>query len=368
MRRLNAFQWMGLLLATGLWTGLLGSHTAQAAGVSGDALYEAEVSIPDRSDASRQEGTRQAGLRVLSRVTGERDPESVESLTAIVEAMPRLVERFRIQSGDDELRLSVSFDAEAVDRQVRQADAPLWGRERPRTLVWLAVRDGGDRLLLTEDEAREKAESVLEAARGRGVPLLFPIMDLEDRAAVDFADIWGGFDERVLEASVRYGPNAILIGRVDRAGSEQWDSRWTLYQPDGSVRWRGSLAPREMALGEGIQEMADRLARRYAVRGGIGSDDEVRLQLRGLDQLEDLVRAERHLQGLTPVEQVRLESLERDTAVFRIRARGGRQALEQAIELGDRLARVDAREERDAGAVAAGLVPVQQMPIYRVRR
>ncbi|MCP1726164.1 hypothetical protein J2T60_000129 [Natronospira proteinivora] len=363
MNRYIAFQWMGLLMLALFWL----SAPVQAAGVSGDALYEAEVTVPDRSDASRQEGTRQAGQRVLTRITGERDPESQESLATLVEAMPRLVERFSIQSREDELILSVSFDAEAVDRLVRQADAPLWGRERPRALVWLAVRDGRDRDLLTEDEVREQAGSVLDAAQERGLPLLFPIMDLEDRAAVDFADIWGGFDERALEASARYGPNAILIGRVDRASGDRWEGRWTLYQPDGSVRWRGSLADREEVLGDGIHEMADRLARRFAVRGGVGSDDEVRLRIQGLGELEDYVRVERHLRGLTPVEQIRLESLQSDTAIFRIQARGGRQSLEQAIELGDRLARVDGSAATDEDQVTAGLIPVEAMPTYRVR-
>ncbi|MDQ2069448.1 DUF2066 domain-containing protein [Natronospira bacteriovora] len=357
-------QWIGLLALCVLLV-----PPAPAAEVSGAALYEARVVVDDRSREARSEGIRSAGITVLTRITGERYPELHGELGPIVDRLEGLVERFRFESGDDgELALWVRFDPDAMDRQVRESGHPLWGRERPRTLVWLALRDGGNRSVLTEDEARERAPVLLEAARERGLPLLFPLMDLSDRGQVDFADIWAGFDEQVLEASGRYGPNAILIGRVDRLGGDGWSARWTLYQPDGVVRWRSSPQARHLALGDGIHETADRLAMRFAVAAATGGGDGLRLRIRGLDELEDYVAVERYLQGLTPVERIRLESLERDTAIFIVEARGGLRSLEQAIELGDRLVRVDPSDQRnrEQGAMIE-LSPVEALPTYRLR-
>ncbi|MEA5444784.1 DUF2066 domain-containing protein [Gammaproteobacteria bacterium AB-CW1] len=356
-----------LFLIILLWIPFLASLAAEP-GVSGDALYEARVEVPDRSDASRQAGIREAGLRVLSRVTGFRDPKDHPPLEPVVDELEQLVERFRIESGDNgEFSLWARFDPDSIDRRVREQGVPLWGRERPRVLVWLARRDGGDRDLLTEGDVGREAPALVQAANDRGLPLLFPIMDLEDRRTVDFADVWGGFDDRILEASGRYSPNAILIGRVENVGGDLWRSRWALYQPDGVTRWQGGVSLGDEALEDGVHELADRLARRFAVDGDIGSDDEIRLRIRGLAELEDYVRVERHLQGLTPVERVRLESLEEDTAVFRIHARGGRQSLEQAIELGDRLVRIDPTGVDGRGDAMVELRPGDALPTYRVR-
>lgn len=346
-----------------------GEVAAQAVGLSGDALYEGRVTLEERDSESRRDGIREAGLDVLARITGRRDPESVEALEPIRNRFADLVERYQWETGEDgDPRLWVRFDSEAIDRAVRDSGQPLWGRERPRVLVWLAMRDDGERGLVTEDEIAEKASSIADAARERGVPLIFPLMDLEDRSRVGFADVWGGFDDRVQEASRRYRPNAILIGRVEGGGGDDWRGRWSLYQPDGVLQWRGEVAPKAEALADGIHEMADRLARRFAVTGESGSDDVVRLRVRGLAELEDYVRAEQHLDGLTPVESVRLESLTGDAAVFRIQTRGGRVSLEQSIELQDRLAPMESVETDDEDAALSGMVPVDVLPTYRLRQ
>lgn len=341
----------------------------QAVGISGEALYEARVVLEDRSAETRQAGIREAGRVVLTRITGERHPDRIEALSSVLEGIDGLVQRFQWETtGSGEPRLWVRFDAGAVDRAVRDSGHPLWGRERPRVLVWLAIRDGGERDLLTEGDVTVRAPNLAGAARQRGLPLIFPLMDLEDRSEVSFADVWGGFDERVLEASRRYSPNAILIGRVETAGGGDWRGRWSLYQPDGVLRWRSEPAPRGKILGEGVHEAANRLARRFAVAGDMGSGDAIRIRIRGLSTVEDYVRAERHLQDLTPVEAVQLQSLTGDGAVFRIQSRGGRMSLEQAIELRGELIPVESEPEQSQDTVLTGLVPVDTVTTYRLRR
>jgi uncharacterized protein len=357
-------QWIGLMALC-----VLAMSSATADEIGGSALYEARVAVEDRSAESRRGGIREAGIVVLSRISGERKPEEHPELSAIVDRLQGLVSRYSIETDDDDgLVLRVRFDADAMDREVREAGHALWGRERPRTLVWLAMRDGGDRRLVRGDDGSGVLAELTETAQRRGLPLLFPLMDLEDRAKVDFADIWGGFDDQVLEASARYNANAILIGRLERSGSNAWSGRWTLYQPDGAVRWRGSPEPRRQALAEGLHETADRMALRFAVDGGPDGGAGLKLRVRGLNELEDYVAVERYLQSLTPVEQLRLESLERDTAIFLIQSRGGLRTLEQAIELGDRLVRAESGEQAtELRGTLVEMSPAEALPTYRLR-
>ena len=350
-----------LFLAAFAWSAALVASTPSG----GDRLYRAVVSVEDRSEDTRSDAIETAGKQVLTRVTGYRDPDAREEMEAVMDRLEGLVDSFRYTTDDDdELKLEVQFDSDALDRAIRDAEAPLWGRERPRTLVWLAIRDGGERELLTEEEARERAPELLEVAEARGLPLLFPIMDIEDRSAVSFADVWGGFDEEVLEASARYASNAILIARAERAAGDRWSARWNLYEPDGDIRWRSDSGDRGQVLAEGLHEAADRFAAQFAVIGDVDADERIELRIRELERLEDYVEVERYLRDMTPVENVRLESLERDTAVFSLAVRGGRHSLDQAIRLGSRLVPVDTADEPQD---AAGLVPVETLPTYRYR-
>jgi hypothetical protein len=335
----------------------------------GGSLYEVSVPVEERSERARREAVRQGLRDVLVRVTGQRDPEREEALAELLEDAQRFVERFRFEDGAEGTVLSVSFDGDALDRAVANAGAPLWGRERPRTLIWMAVRDGHERRLLGRDDAGEQLPELLESARRRGLPLLFPLHDLEERRIVDFADIWAGFDDRVLEASRRYSPNAILIGRVDRVSGQRWQARWSLHQPDGVSRWREGPGTRLEVISEGIEQVADRFAERYAVTGDAGTGERVRLRIEGLGSLDAFAAAERQLRALTPVRGIVLEEMDRDAAIFIVDVRGGRYSLEQAMRLADRFSRVDTARQPSIAREPAGdaMVPVEPLATYRFR-
>ena len=58
------------------------------------------------------------------------------------------------------------------------------------------------------------AELLASNGLARGLPLIFPIMDLEDQLTVDDGLIWGRFGKELLQASERYNANCLLIGRL----------------------------------------------------------------------------------------------------------------------------------------------------------
>src|SRR5258706_15949695 len=57
-------------------------------------------------------------------------------------------------------------------------------------------------------------KELLAVADERGLPVTLPLLDVQDLRAVTFADVWGGFEDRVAAASARYRADALLIGRV----------------------------------------------------------------------------------------------------------------------------------------------------------
>src|SRR5690606_5592721 len=210
--------------------------------------------------------------------------------------------------------LQTRFDAQAMARAVREAGLPLWGDERPATLVWLALEDGRQRVLLSaglaDDAADEPASfgaealSALQAAaEARGVPLILPLLDSQDRAQVAYADVAGGFVERVLAASERYGADAVLVGRVLRTG-QIWSGRWQLLEAgQPPSQWETRDPALDMALQNGINPVADAFAARFAlqtVAGAGGSQADLRID--GVDSLAAYAKVLDYLEKLTPVQ------------------------------------------------------------------
>jgi hypothetical protein len=287
-----------------------------------EGLYEAEVPVDDSRDAAFGA----ALAEVLVRITGRRDIAGRQEVRALVGNAAAFAQQFRSPAPD---RLWVAFDGAALEAELEQLGLPVWGPDRPVTLLWVAVDAGGGRRFVVAsgtELAREAElrESLQEAAARRGIPIMFPLMDAEDRAQASFAEVWGGFEDSIRAASGRYGADAVLVGRL--SADDPGFGRWTLLDDNGSERWTGGAA-------ESIERVADQFAARLAVVSS-GELRPVRLAVAGIASVEDYARVMRFLARLTAVQDLSLERLEGDTAVLRVALRGSTGGLAEAIALG----------------------------------
>ncbi len=309
-------------------------------------LYAAEVVVPGRAAADRQAALREALNEVLLRLLGSTDLLQEPAVRKLSGQAQRYVEQYSYRRGqpgqpdaEPPLLLRVRFDGVALTRALRAAGLPVWGQERPDVLVWLAVDDGRRRYLLSEQSQARAAQALRRAARRRGLPLVLPLMDLEDRRQVRFADVWGGFLEPVQQASQRYRAQVLLIGRLHRTASGGWQGRWTLLQAGaGPQGWESRGAGLQQSVEAGLGESAELLALRYAVRAGPSSGASGLLRVSGVETLADYARVQKYLESLSPVEAAQLQRVEGDSAEFGLRLNGARRSLQQVIAIGRVLA------------------------------
>ena len=287
-----------------------------------DGLYQAEVELVD----GREAAFRAALGKVLVRVTGRRDAAQRPELAELLDNAAAYAQQFRQPAPD---RLWAAFDGAALERELTRLEQPVWGAERPSTLLWIAVDAGGGKRFVVAsgaelaEEADVRAQAV-EAARERGIPVVFPLRDAEDRARASFAEVWGGFEDSILAASQRYGADAVLVGRL--AAGDMGHGRWTLYGADGAERWSGGVA-------DSIGRLADGFAARFAVVSS-GGARTIRVAVAGVDTVEDYGRISQFLGRLTAVQSFGVESVERDQVVFRVAMRGEPATLDEAVRLG----------------------------------
>ena len=298
------------------------------------SLYTAEVPLDPNEDDPRSAAYREALAVVLLRVSGSGIGDDPEMIDLLFPYPASYVVQFRPGEADT---LWVTFDGNAVEDVLRSNGQAVWGSERPLTLIWLAVDWGqGERQILgaddperSDDEARTidrnrlLRQRVLDVAERRGLPVAFPLLDTEDLARVTFPDIWGGFDELILDASQRYEANSVLIGRIRPDSGQR--NRWTYYFTGAERAWTGEP---ELV----INLAADMLAAEFAI-GGDATLQSVDLGVAGINTVDAYGSVQRILSGLNVVENFAITSVAGDRILYRVEAHGGAERLARALRL-----------------------------------
>lgn len=300
-----------------------------------DSLYEVQVPVADQSAAERARALEQALREVAVRVSGMR--QAAQGALAADSVQPgRVVQQYGYLSTPEGLKLQVRFEPGATEQLLRQQGLPIWAGERPTTLVWLALQDGADRRLLGTDDPGVAGRALRQRAEERAVPLILPLLDLEDQSRVRFADVWGGFFDSVRAASQRYGADAVLVGRLERQHGG-WLARWTLFNHGETRQWNQNLDDLEAAAALGVDGLADALAARYTEQfGGSVDANRVGVWVEDVRTLEDYAQLSRFLRSRESVRDARLVLVNGDRVRYELDVRGGQERLARSLRTWER--------------------------------
>ena len=302
-------------------------------------LYEAEVPISQQDSKAFQDAVQNAFGQVLVKLTGKKDVRA----NALLRKASQLIEEYGYRSGKQgNLLLWVRFQPDATDKLLLGQGLALWGRSRPMLLVWLVVDEQGRRYLAAAGEHPEIQDVMIEQGQTRGLPVLFPLLDIEDRAQIRLGDVLKPSAEVLRQASERYQPQAILAGHISQSTADAWGGEWTLFPEDfqaedwqASWRSQGSL---DQVLRSGVDGAADRLAQRSARAAGRPDIQGVQLKVSDVKTFEDFSRVSRYLASLNAVSQVQARLVEQSSVTFDLKLRGEPQDLRQDIAMGRVLA------------------------------
>ena len=325
------------------------------------ALYEAEIGWSGGEAEERAVAFRRALRQVLVKVTGLRRLAGAAELEPLVENAQGIVQQYQLRtvtvgSGEaavQEPRLWARFDEAAVDRLVREAGLPAWGRTRPSVLAWVAVEQEGTPRMAGSEGTGDVVEILRRGAAWRGVPLLLPLLDLEDLSRVGAADLRAGAEEQVRAASERYRPGGILIGWIEHG--VVWEARWSLLLPGAAQRWKTEGDVLDLVVDEGVQEAADALAARYAdAASGEAGRSALVVSVSGVHDFGGYARTMRYLESLDEVESVDVLTVVPGRLRLGLKLRTGAEGLRGLLALGATLAE-DAGDVD--GALALRLLP-----------
>jgi len=287
-------------------------------------LYQATVPITDRSEASYTAAFESALRTVLVRVTGQRTADEDPALAPLVSNARRYVQQYR---GAPDGQLWVAFDGIAIERWLTQNGQPLWGHERPSTVVWLAVQTGPQSgSVVTAEDTSELKSAIDAAGAARGAPLLWPnSIDLQ-RNHLDYSALIGASPSSLADIGHRMGGGGSLIGRASNP-TVAATVRWSFAFQDHSSEFSGGPA-------EGVNRAADAYAGIFAVSGSLVPVD---IEVAGVGNVKDYAQVQAYLESLSFISHVSVDALSADTVRFRLTTRGGVESLQHALALSGRL-------------------------------
>nr|VFJ63076.1 MAG: hypothetical protein BECKDK2373B_GA0170837_11194 [Candidatus Kentron sp. DK] len=323
------------------------THAAEVRG-----LYEAEVLVPDKGEQEQEIALQEALRQVIGKVAGKWDGKNTPVIAEALKHPERYVEQFlyrkeeRLGGGPSSQHrrlLQAKFDPSAINELLRSAHLSQWGHTRPSMLIWLAVEDGNEHVLLGDNDRLGLSKVLRQGAAERGIPIMLPLLDLDDLSRIDEADVRNRSRGRIFAASERYTSDTLLIGQLSAHSTTEWEAHWELLSGTGIMlgSWMTRADNRTEALRKGVVRAADLLISRYTIPDAASPADEpaseLQLTVSGIDTITDYARTVRYLENLQPQGKVYVTRAAGERISFRLAIPGGKMAFIRMVRQGNTL-------------------------------
>ena len=317
------------------------SFHANAASI--DWLYDVDVPVADQSGDARVGGFKQALAVVLKRVSGLAEIPSNAAVNAALESPQRFFVEYRYRTVDNPvpgatptkvLLLSVRFAESAIQKLIAEAGLPQWSSKRPTTIAWIVVVDGSARSVLGSSDPDPLLIAMRARARERGLPVVWPVMDLEEQGQVPASAV-SSANAAVLEAaSQRYSADQTLIGRVTHANNT-WSAEWQVWQHGNQQRFVVESPTADAAGTAVVDRIVELLVARYVVASG--NQERIQLRVDGIANVGDYGALLKYLGGLDFIGAVRVEEIRPDVVLLSVATRTPWDRLRDLLALDGRL-------------------------------
>ncbi|OGT35937.1 MAG: hypothetical protein A3F11_04115 [Gammaproteobacteria bacterium RIFCSPHIGHO2_12_FULL_37_14] len=320
---------------------------AQAVKVS--SLYQAEISVASQSTEEREQAIKDGFLQVLMKVSGDPQIEKNSLIHTNLKRAEYYVQEFSYltpSTSASQYLLQVHFNVNDVNRLLKRAGISSWGQNRPLILVWLVYTDKHDnREIIGNEESTSNILSYMkQQAKNSGIPLIFPMMDVEDIDHISAENVIDKSLPLLKEVSKRYAPDALLIGHLQQHDSD-FESEWQFILNGEQWHWALSGVTAKTVVADVVAQIGQTLSKRYIVKAVDNPSMWLKLEVTNITQRDDLVQLMQYLKQLSPVQQVQLLQVSGSSVKLSVLIRGSLTSFQQHASIGQRLIQVPAEDE-----------------------
>ncbi|MFZ2315156.1 MAG: DUF2066 domain-containing protein [Gammaproteobacteria bacterium] len=301
-------------------------------------LYQAEFTVTSKTADERGEVAPVGLLSVLMKLTGDSRVTANLDIKDSLNRAEYFVSKYYyfLPSADSsQYRIQMNYEPADVNRLLKRAGIPFWGVERPLILVWLVVNDKQHTEEIIGSESADDVVSMIKRKASRfGLPIIFPMMDVEDMHQVPASDVVNMNVALLRQAGSRYAPNALLIGRLDWVNNE-YQSIWEL--ATDKQQWRWSSADKSVdalldtVLGQVVQTFAKE---ETAVAGPVAVSKatpvRMKLEVYNINTPDEQAKLAEYLAHMTVVQAVNIDQVTGDTVDLSLALKGTVSQFHQA--------------------------------------
>jgi len=329
---------------------LLGVLQMPVHAVTVEDLFTVELPVADQTTSLRLESFSEAFKQVVVKVSGSDDALRSPAFARPIKNSARYVKQFsyvtRKLADDEEMEagnlfLSIDFDQQLIEGLLREQNFPVWGRERPSSLLVISYDVNENIKLVSDDTTPDLVDALDSAAAIHAVPVLFPLMDLEDIALVSIGDIASREYENIRTMARRYTPNALLVGRIVGRSGEGWQGDWEVRFADQIFKWTYKASSKQAVIDQVIRHLAKILALEYALEDHRRVEQSLLLSVSELEGIDKLIRVQKYLESLNVVDSVQIAMISKDVVTYRLKLRNDPEDLQRLIEFGEVLEQED---------------------------
>jgi hypothetical protein len=320
-------------------------------------LYKVVVPVASQSSADLRTASGAGLATVFIRMSGRADTLQSPLIKQAMGNAQSYLQQYsytRVRDpndGSEQLNLVLDFEPGQVDAQLRAAGLPMWSANRPSILLWLAFDEGAGRQVVGVQSSPQTVAAIEVHAKRRGLPIHLPLLDLEDNIAVSAQALWSLDLAKAEQASSRYQPDSLLIGKASLLSTGKWLGAWRFSFDGRTVDFETEAADLDAFVGQAIDRVAEQLSGTYAILPVSIARDGILVRLGGIETFTDYARAIRYLEGLAAIRSASVVAIDGNEIILRLAADGQLQQLQQVISRDGLLlpgaARVTAAGQRD---------------------
>jgi hypothetical protein len=317
-------------------------------------LYQGTVPVASYSSSDFTKSAAAALTQVLVKVSGNLEIANDEMVKKALEKPDQYIQSYNYDAqkidGQNQLSLKVRFSSRQVDKLLDNINQPKLSGQKTQTLVWLVEKNAQGQLDTVHNASDPIVAAMRVAAQQQAMPLIWPVMDLQDLSAASPEQIWQLDKYMVEQASRRYQAKAILIGRIEQTEDEKWQGNWVwsdgmaepkVWETDGNdapaaavavladLIKTASVAMTSTALPTSMD--ADQVTESQTTLAAQNSG-WVNIRISGVYSLDDYADLINYLKRLRTVVDVDASQMQGNTVTLRVKTNQNQQALVRELD------------------------------------
>lgn len=313
--------------------------------VSIKELYNAEIDLPVIQSEVKMlnEAFGLAVEEVLIKVSGDKNAIAGDLLEEAKKKAPTWVAQHSVSSLSELMasegglvpgkQIQVTFYQETIDDFLSQNSLPVWGDNRPSVLIWLANEDNGVRALSGSRSPSVELNQFALSATGVGVPIYAPLLDDVDKKNISVSDVWGFFEDKIIDASRRYQTDAVAALRVSNYGGHVGGNLLVLLKNGEREQFVLSGDTQAKIIDQASINLAKVFSSRYASVRNSSAVSKVNVQVAGIKHFGAMNKVQSYLEDIGVVRNVVLVEVNDEKVEFSVEIDGDKQKLFNSISL-----------------------------------